>query len=152
MAKRGAAWAVVGWREWGALPEFDIPLLKIKVDTGARTSCIHATRIEPFHHRGDEWIRFVVHPDEPHRAVPCEHLVLDRRKVSDSGGHREHRYVIGTDLVVGTHRFRVDFTLTDRSDMRFRMLLGRTAIAHTFLVDVAHSYLQGKPGKGPKRD
>jgi hypothetical protein len=117
----------LGWREWVSLPALGIERIKAKVDTGARTSALHAFAIEEL-------------TDNGQRLAD----VVDRRLVSDSGGHRELRWVIVTDIVVGPHSWRAEFTLTARDDMLFRMLLGRTAIAGKATVDPARSYLVGK--------
>lgn len=120
----------VGWREWLALPEIGLPAIKAKIDTGARTSALHAWKIEPFREGGAPWLRFHLHPLQRNQglSVACVAPVHDRRMVSDSGGHRERRYVIETPVHMGAHRWRIELTLTDRDTMLFRMLLGRRAM------------------------
>ena len=137
---------VVGWREWLVLPELGIKHIKAKVDTGARTSALHAFYVDPFKRHGESWIRFGIHPKQhdSHYKLECEARVRDRRVVSDSGGHKERRYVIETLLVLGGLRWKSELTLTDRDSMKFRMLLGRRAMHGRFLVNPAGSYLIGK--------
>lgn len=144
--------ARLGWREWVGLPGLGIDRIKAKVDTGARTSALHAFEIAEFEKNGLHRLRFKIHPlqRDVETVVVCEADVIDRRMVSDSGGHRELRWVIETDVVVGSHRWRAEFTLTPRDNMLFRMLLGRTAISGRAIVDPGRSYLMGKkPGVRP---
>jgi len=138
---------ILGWREWLALPDLGIPRIKCKVDTGARSSALHAFYLEPYMSKGRQRIRFGIHPLQKRtdRVCACTADVLDQRIVTDSGGHREQRYVIETTIVVGDASWPIEITLTDRDTMRFRMLLGRTAIKNKFVVNPALSYLAGKP-------
>lgn len=136
----------VGWREWLALPALGIPAIKAKVDTGARTSSLHTFSAERFRKQHKSFVRFVVHPLQRRRdlALTCVAELLDQRVVSDSGGHRELRWVIETPLRLGGEEWPVELTLTDRDSMLFRMLLGRTAMTGRILVDPQASYLAGK--------
>lgn len=136
----------LGWREWVALPDLGIPAVKAKLDTGARTSALHAYFVEPYEERGVSMVRFGIHPLRRRNeiALECVAVVKDRRMVSDSGGHREKRFVIETRLQLGDISWLAEVTLTDREGMLFRMLLGRTALAGRYSVDPARSYVAGR--------
>lgn len=133
----------VGWREWISLPELGIERIKIKIDSGARTSALHAYNIQPFKEEGRHFIRFKVHPFQRCKDVmnKCIAEVKDIRWITDSGGHRERRYVIRTLINLGEFSWPIEVTLTNRDTMNFRMLLGRTAMKHRMLVDPAKSFL-----------
>jgi len=139
----------VGWREWISFPELGLGQVKAKVDTGARTSCLHAFVIEPFERDGQSWVRFDIHPRQKNTdlVVSSEAPLLEQRVVRDSGGHEEMRYVISTVITLGDASFNAEVTLTARDNMRFRALLGRTALRGQYLVDPRRSYLMGKRKK-----
>ena len=134
---------ILGWREWIALPQLGIERIKAKVDTGARTSALHAFNVQQFEEDGQRFVRFMVHPVQGNneKIVTCTAKVKDERQVTDSGGHKEHRLVIETLIKIGDHQRTVEVTLTDRDNMLFRMLLGRTAVRPHFLVDPNKSFL-----------
>ncbi|MFT6050830.1 MAG: hypothetical protein ACI9B9_000468 [Halioglobus sp.] len=136
----------LGWREWIELPALGISHIKAKVDTGARTSALHAFHVEPFVIDSEQWVRFSIHPNQgdSDTIVECEASVVDQRVVRDSGGHEELRYVIRTELRIGGNVANTEMTLTNRDDMRFRVLLGRTLLREKFLVDSGKSYLTGR--------
>lgn len=136
---------IIGWREWLALPELGVPGVKAKIDTGARTSALHVVDLEVFEERGRSRVRFVLHPLRKRSgiAIVCTADVIDQRVVSDSGGHRERRWVIRTPVALGSRQWPIELTLTNREDMLFRMLLGRTAM-QGLLIDPQRSYRHGR--------
>ena len=137
---------IIGWREWVQLPGLEIPAIKAKIDTGARTSALHAIGIREHAIDGRKMIRFGIRPLQRRKklVLQCSAEVLERRMVSDSGGHRELRYVIVTPVVLGGQTWSIEITLTHRDTLKFRMLLGRTALRGRFCVDPDKSYLTGR--------
>jgi hypothetical protein len=133
---------VAGWREWVSLPQLGISRIKAKMDTGARTSCIHAFEVEPFDKAGVQWVRFRVHPVQgsTETEITCEAEVVDFRPVTDSGGHREMRYVIKTIIQFKNMCWPAEFTLTNRDTMKFRMLVGRTTMNGRIIINPQLSY------------
>ena len=138
----------IGWREWLALPDLGIPRIKGKVDTGARSSSLHAFDIEIVRAHGRSRVRFKVHPvqGDDRTTVRCDVPLHDMRWVKSSNGTHELRPVIRTHIVVDDERWRVDVTLTSRELMRFRMLLGREAVQRRFVVDPGRSFLLKRRG------
>jgi len=136
----------VGWREWLALPDLAIPAVKTKIDTGARTSALHVFDLTVIENEHGPRVRFGIHPLQRRKDIEiyCEADVFDRRRVRDSGGHVEWRYVIWTNVALAGSVWPIEVTLTNREDMLFRMLLGRTALSRRFMVDPARSYVSGR--------
>lgn len=153
MLKKKKELLVLGWREWVTLPDLDIVSIKAKIDTGARTSALHAFKVEPFCQRGKDRVRFAIHPVQRRadKVQVCEADVVDCRMITDSGGHREKRFVICTQLRIADMEYPIEITLTDRDTMNFRLLLGRTSLAKKFIVNPSVSYRTGRPPRGSKR-
>ena len=137
---------VLGWREWVSLPDLGIKRIKAKVDTGARTSTLHAFDVCLEEAADSKIVHFRIHPKQRDldSVIECEAPLLDQREVRDSGGHSEFRYVIESCIKIGSRLITAEITLTNRDNMGFRMLLGRTAMKGYYLVDPGKSYLVGK--------
>jgi hypothetical protein len=135
---------VIGWREWLALPQLGIHQIKAKIDTGARSSALHAFDIETFTRQGKTWVRFNIHPHQHNNTdiLTAEAELLDTRPVKNSGGQAQTRPVIQTSVALGGQQWPIELTLTSRDAMGFRMLLGRQAVRQRFLVDAGKSYVQ----------
>lgn len=120
----------VGWKEWVSLPEIDIPAIKAKIDTGARTSALHTYQLERLSKNGKDIVRFNIHPLQKNtdNLIACESEILDMRTVKDSGGHKEERIFIQTPITIHDKTWDIEISLTSRENMLFRMLLGRTAL------------------------
>jgi hypothetical protein len=138
----------IGWVEWLSLPELKVNLIKAKIDTGARTSALHTFKIETFKKDGNDWVRFWVHPnqDDYLNEVICESLLKDQRSVTNSGGSTEHRYVIETTVKMADKSWPIEITLTNRDEMKFRMLLGRQGMQE-LEVQPSRQYIQKRPKK-----
>jgi hypothetical protein len=146
----------IGWREWVGLPELAVQHIKAKVDTGARTSSLHAFNLREVEKDGVTHISFTIHPEQgtSHPSVLAEAPLLAYRKVRDSGGKVELRPVVKTTVRLMNADWPMELTLTRRDAMGFRMLLGRQAIRNRFVVDPGRSFLGGKrlrKAKSPKR-
>jgi len=137
---------LVGRCEWCCLPDLGIPAIKAKIDTGAKTSAIHAFDIhsEIIHHK--KQVNFKVHPIQgnSHIVLECQALVIDERLIMSSNGHKEHRYIIMTDIKLGEHVYNVELSLSNRDPLTFRMLLGREALNKRMIVDPSLTCEQGK--------
>ena len=145
--------SVAGWREWVSLPELGVEWIKAKLDTGARTSALHAFDIEEFDRDGRPWVRFSIHPWQRSAkdAVTVELPVHDVRQVRSSSGHVQQRYVVIVVIRIGLRRVHTEVTLTRRDEMGFRLLIGREALKRGFLVDARHSYVGGRPERVVRR-
>lgn len=136
---------IVGSQEWCSLPDLNIPAIKARVDSGAKTSSIHAFNIQPFKRDSQPWVSFEVHPIQNDRktSIRCEAPIIDRRHVKSSSGSSEKRFVIMSTLVLGGNTWKIELTLNNRDSMGYRMLLGREAMKDRMLVDPASSYALG---------
>ncbi|MGD1944531.1 MAG: ATP-dependent zinc protease [Leptolyngbyaceae cyanobacterium] len=145
--KSSAGLGTVGWREWVSLPQLPVDRVKAKVDTGATTSALHASDLEYFNDGDQLMVRFKIYPLQRDASLTIQAVapVLEKRSVRNSGGQAQERPVIRTPISFGQQQWEIELTLTNRDLMGFRMLLGREAIRHRFLVDPAGSYLMGAP-------
>lgn len=137
----------IGWREWVALPDLGVAGVKAKIDTGARSSCLHAFDIEEFQKDDKTWVRFQLHPIQKNmvETISAEAEILEYRKIRSSSGHSDVRPVIVTTINWNEQEWQVELTLTSRDDMGFRMLLGREAIRGRYIVDAGQSWFGGMP-------
>lgn len=143
----------IGWREWVALPDLGIPSIKVKVDTGARSSALHAFDVRTVVRDGRSYVRFKVHPRQKDAAatVEAEAELVDHRRVKSSGGHATVRPVVRTHVEFRGLRWPIELTLVARDEMGFRMLLGRQAVRGRFVVDPGRSYIGGRPTRLKKK-
>jgi len=148
MAKQSATkWrTAIGWREWAGLPDFGVSAIDAKIDTGAKSSAIHAHRIRAIFHDGCECVEFFLYPDRGRQRseIFCVAPLVDTRIIRSSNGEEEERYVVETRLDLGGQVRAIDLTLTNRGAMEFCMLIGRDALCGKFIVDPSASYLLGE--------
>ncbi|MEY2922255.1 MAG: hypothetical protein RL108_877 [Bacteroidota bacterium] len=137
---------ILGSEEWCSFPELGIPAIKARVDSGAKTSALHAINIVPFTKEGKNWVKFDINPIQNNlkTVIHCEALLIDKRIVKSSSGYREQRFVIQTKINIGDDSWAIEMTLTNRDSMGFRMLLGREAMSGRILVDPEQKYLLGQ--------
>lgn len=140
---------LVGRCEWCSLPELEIPQIKAKIDTGARTSALHAFDIHAEFIDNKKVVFFKVHPIQGNNLLThsCRALVIDERAIMSSNGHKEHRYIIQTTLKIGEHHYSIQLSLSNRDPLTFRLLLGREALNKRMIVDPSLVYQQGKKKK-----
>ncbi|EDL56019.1 RimK/LysX family protein, partial [Gimesia maris] len=137
---------IIGSEEWCAFPDLGLPAIKARVDSGAKTSSIHAFNVQKFRRQGETWVSFEVHPLQNNRriVVRCERPIVDKRVVKSSSGISETRYVILATLKIGDQAWEIELTLANRDSMGYRMLLGREAMSGRMLVDPAISFCMGQ--------
>ena len=135
----------IGSEEWVSLSELNIPYIKARIDSGAKTSSLHALNIQAYQKEGQAWVSFDVYPiqNDGKCKVKCNALVTDKRVVKSSTGNREQRFVIQTFMSLGNHTWSIELTLTNRDSMGYRMLLGREAMKGRLIVDPEESFLSG---------
>jgi hypothetical protein len=136
----------IGWRERVGFPDLGIPVLRAKIDTGARTSALHAVDIEEFVQNGDAWVRFGAPLSDHGPITRCAARLVDTRAIKNTSGKPQDRYVVSTTIVLAQRRWKIEVSLADRDNMGFPLILGRTAMRrHRLLVDPGRSYLAGEP-------
>ncbi|MBS0271703.1 MAG: ATP-dependent zinc protease [Proteobacteria bacterium] len=134
---------IAGWREWAELPELGVEQIKVKIDTGAKTSALHAFDVLPFTYMGRECVQFEVHPIQDNDSIThtCISPIMDYRWITSSTGHRQRRFIIHTILKMGNFSSVVEISLANRDEMGFRMLVGRSALKKDVLVNPSHSFI-----------
>lgn len=138
---------IAGWREWAQLPDLGVEKIKVKLDTGARTSSLHAFDLSPFTQLGTEWVRFDIHPLPENESITqtCVSPIVDYRWITSSTGHKQKRFIIHTTLQIGDFSSLIELSLANRDEMGFGMLVGRKALKRRILVDPNHSFLLSHP-------
>lgn len=140
---------LIGWKEWCALKGLGIKSLKAKIDTGARTSSLHAENITPFLQDGESYVSFQVFPFQNNtiRVVNCQAKVIDERMIMSSNGQKELRYIIKTPITLGPKTWDIELSLSNRDPLKFRMLLGREALQGLVIIDPEITFFQGRVTK-----
>ena len=153
MTKTSHSNTLIGWREWVSLPDLGVDWLKAKIDTGARTSSLHAFDIRQFQRDGEDWVRFWVKPwqESQEDAIEVECPVHDRRTVRSSSGHAQVRFVVELLIRLYDREVLAEVTLSNRDEMGFRMLIGREALRQGFVVDPARSFVGGRAPRETRR-
>ncbi len=139
----------IGWREWAAFPDLGVERINAKIDTGAKSSAIHAFKVREIDIDGEPHVEFFLHPRRRRKKpeIYCRAPVVDKRVIRSSNGQEEERYVIETRLRMGERLFKIELTLTNRDAMGFRLLIGRDALRRRFIIDPGASYMLGdRPG------
>lgn len=137
---------IVGWRELVGLPDFNIEEMRAKIDTGARTSALHAENQELFERYGQKWVRFKFPVRGPVPDLLLEAQVIDERNITNTGGVPERRQIIRTTLLLGSHRWKIEVSLADRKKMEFDLILGRTALrSRRVFINPNSSFIMGRP-------
>jgi ribosomal protein S6--L-glutamate ligase len=136
---------LLGWKEWASLPSLNIPLIKVKIDTGAKTSALHAYDLKIIQNDGKKYAHFVIHPLQKNTIISRKAIaeVIDIRVIRSSNGQKEERPVINSTIRIGDYAWEIEITLTKRDIMHHRMLLGREAMS-VMLIDPAKTYCQGR--------
>jgi hypothetical protein len=137
---------LIGWREWAAFPDFGVGRIKAKIDTGAKTSAVHAFGVRTMEREGVLWAEFRLHPEQKRRRpeIRCAAPVVDRRRIRSSNGRVEERLVVRTVLALGGREWPIELSLANRDEMGFRLLLGRDAFRKDFVINPGKSFLLGK--------
>lgn len=140
---------LVGWNEWCNLSKLGLPAIKAKIDTGAKTSALHAFNIRALIKNKKKYVYFQIHPLQGSKTFTkeCKALVIDERYITSSNGHKEFRYVISTPLTLGDQTWDIELTLSNRDPLTYRMLLGREALDGRVVIDPSHKLLLGKMKK-----
>lgn len=136
----------IGWNEWCALPDLNLPAIKAKIDTGAKTSSLHAFDIHTVKRGERTFAHFQIHPIQHNDEliIECKALVIDERFIMSSSGHKEHRLVISTPITLGNNTWDIQITLSNRDPLSYRMLLGREAMEHRVIIDPSRKFQLGK--------